>query len=72
MINYTGKEYLMIDIASQYGLDKKNFEPRIEWVQWHEDNLEKFIDRLIQYGETRTHIILSNVVSNAPILKKEI
>ncbi len=31
-------------------------------------HLEKFIDRLIQYGETRTHIILSNVVSNAPIL----
>jgi len=32
-------------------------------------HLEKFIDRLIQYGETRTHIILSNVVSNAPIKK---
>lgn len=32
-------------------------------------HLEKFIDRLIQYGETRTHIILSNVISNAPILK---
>ena len=34
-------------------------------------HLEKFIDRLIQYGETRTHIILSNVVSNAPIAKRE-
>lgn len=32
-------------------------------------HLEKFIDKLIQYGETRTHIILSNVVSNAPIKK---
>lgn len=32
-------------------------------------HLEKFIDRLIQYGETRTHIVLSNVVSNAPIKK---
>ena len=30
-------------------------------------HLEKFIDQLIQYGETRTHIILSEVVSNAPI-----
>lgn len=30
-------------------------------------HLEKFIDKLIQYGETRTHIILSNVVTNAPI-----
>ena len=34
-------------------------------------HLEKFIDRLIQYGETRTHIILSNVVSNAPIMKRD-
>lgn len=32
-------------------------------------HLEKFIDRLLQYGETRTHIILSNVISNAPIKK---
>ena len=30
-------------------------------------HLETFIDRLIQYGETRTHIILSDVISNAPI-----
>jgi Lrp/AsnC family leucine-responsive transcriptional regulator len=35
-------------------------------------HLEKFIDQLIQYGETRTHIILSNVVSHAPLLKKGI
>lgn len=33
-------------------------------------HLEKLIDRLIQYGETRTHIILSNVVTGAPILKR--
>ena len=30
-------------------------------------HLEEFIDRLIQYGETRTHIILSEVIANAPI-----
>ena len=30
-------------------------------------HLEKFIDRLIQYGETRTHIVLSNVITNAPV-----
>ena len=35
-------------------------------------HLERFIDKLIQYGETRTHIILSEVVSNAPIAKKSI
>ena len=33
-------------------------------------HLEKFIDKLIQYGETRTHIILSEVVSDAPIGKR--
>lgn len=32
-------------------------------------HLEKFIDKLIKYGETRTHIILSEVVSNAPVEK---
>jgi len=31
-------------------------------------HLEKFIDQLITYGETRTHIILSNVVSKAPVI----
>ncbi|WP_190809408.1 Lrp/AsnC family transcriptional regulator [Flagellimonas sp. S3867] len=30
-------------------------------------HLEKFIDELIAYGECRTHIVLSNVVANAPI-----
>nr|WP_299174548.1 Lrp/AsnC family transcriptional regulator [uncultured Allomuricauda sp.] len=30
-------------------------------------HLEKFIDELITYGECRTHIVLSNVVANAPI-----
>jgi Lrp/AsnC family leucine-responsive transcriptional regulator len=33
-------------------------------------HLEKFIDKLIQYGETRTHIILSEIVSDAPIGRK--
>ena len=30
-------------------------------------HLEKFIDRLIQYGETRTNIVLSQVITNAPM-----
>ena len=34
-------------------------------------HLERFIDMLIQYGETRTHIILSDVVSDAPITRGE-
>lgn len=30
-------------------------------------HLEQFIDKLIQYGETRTHIVLSDIVSHAPL-----
>ncbi len=30
-------------------------------------HLERFIDKLIQYGETRTHIVLSQIINNAPI-----
>jgi len=30
-------------------------------------HLEKLIDLLISYGETRTHIVLSQVIKNAPI-----
>lgn len=33
-------------------------------------HLEQFIDKLIQYGETRTNIILSDVVTDAPIKKR--
>ncbi|KAA1246042.1 Lrp/AsnC family transcriptional regulator [Aquimarina sp. RZ0] len=33
-------------------------------------HLQSFIDRLITYGEAKTHIILSNVVENNPILNR--
>jgi len=35
-------------------------------------HLEQFIDRLILYGETRTHIILSEVVADSPIKKRKV
>ncbi len=41
----------------------------MEVVLVDQSHLEKFIDKLIQYGETRTHIILSHVVSRTPIGK---
>ncbi|SFW65604.1 Lrp/AsnC family transcriptional regulator [Cellulophaga fucicola] len=43
----------------------------MEVVLRNQFHLEQFIDRLIQYGEARTHIILSDVVSNGPIKKIE-
>jgi len=40
----------------------------MEVVLKDQSHLEKFIDELIVYGECRTHIVLSSVVANAPIL----
>ena len=35
----------------------------------NQKHLEKFIDQLISYGETKTQIVLSNVIENAAITK---
>jgi Lrp/AsnC family leucine-responsive transcriptional regulator len=42
----------------------------MEVVLNNQKHLEKFIDQLITYGETRTHIVLSNVVEHNPIIKR--
>ncbi|MUP44234.1 Lrp/AsnC family transcriptional regulator [Gramella sp. BOM4] len=39
----------------------------MEVVLHDQVHLEKLIDKLITYGETRTHIILSDVIEDAPI-----
>ncbi len=40
MVLYSGYEYLLIDIANNYGLDKQTFETRIQWTQDHLTELE--------------------------------
>lgn len=45
MKNFTGFEYLLIDVANHFGLDKKLFEERIEWARANLDNLESLIDQ---------------------------
>lgn len=40
MQTFTGFEYICIDIANQFGLDKELFETRIQWVYDHIDELE--------------------------------
>lgn len=42
----------------------------MEVVLYDQRHLERLIDRLITYGETRTHIILSDVIQDAPIKKR--
>lgn len=36
---FTTREYMAIDIASNFGLDKKTWDERLEWFQAHEGNL---------------------------------
>lgn len=41
MQRFTGWQYLLIDVANQYGLDKELFETRIEWATKNLDKLEE-------------------------------
>jgi len=43
----------------------------MEVVLQDQEHLQVFIDKLISYGEVKTHIILSNVVENNPILNRK-
>ena len=45
MKEFTGWNYLLIDVANQYGLDKETFEKRIEWANAHLDELEALTDQ---------------------------
>ena len=42
----------------------------MEVVLNDQKHLEQFIDQLIIYGETRTHIVLSNIVEDNPLIKR--
>lgn len=44
MQRFTPKQYLQLDIASNYGLDKANWEVRLDWFQRHEATLEAYVD----------------------------
>lgn len=41
MTPFTGKQYLQIDIANSYGLDKESWDSRLEWFKNHEADILK-------------------------------
>lgn len=83
MKEYSGFEYLCIDIANAKGMDKELFETRIQWVLDNINNLEEETDidepasyikavqtlRAAQRGEATGHLIsLDGVCSGVQIL----
>lgn len=45
MTNYTPWQYMLIDLANAFGLDKKLFGERIEWAEANLYDLESFADK---------------------------
>lgn len=42
---FTGKQYLMIDIANSFGLDKENWDVRIKWYEDNKHQLDKLVSK---------------------------
>lgn len=59
MITFSGYEYLMIDVANQFGKDKLVFEDRIDWVKANMDSLEA----LTIESDTKTRPLYVKAVS---------
>lgn len=43
MQHFTGKQYLMIDIANSFGLDKLTWQERLDWFEQHKNCLDEML-----------------------------
>lgn len=77
MKEFTGYQYLLIDIANNFGLDKELFENRIIWAETNLNNLEQLVDKAdnkpqyikavmalrdVQQGKSTGHIVYLDAV----------
>lgn len=45
MKEFTGWQYLLIDLANHFGLDKEEYETRIQWAEDNLNSLESLVDQ---------------------------
>ncbi len=43
MQRFTGRQYLMIDIANSFGLEKATWQERLDWFERHKDKLHEML-----------------------------
>ena len=45
MMQFSGKQYLQMDVASKFGLDKENWDVRLAWFHENEHRLEELVSQ---------------------------
>lgn len=72
MQKFTGRQYLQIDIANNFGLDKKTWTERLEWFEEHKDHLMEMLPQaeepaLFYAGVKAYHDVLNGKPIGYPI-----